>query len=430
MPKKYCQPCQPCWPNVAEIEEFKVKINGNDSSCLDPLIKKFVSYNDSEAHVQHCFNYTGLNNLTKSECKDDESKAGTGIYQTPNPHCKANPFITGAHYNNITGKACMTPYQILNNRNFKQEWMAAFIVNAEFSSDIKASIAFAKKHNLGISVINTGHDLLDRNAGPGPNTLLIRTTCFREWDPHPHDNPEEDESWTDGYADVGAGLSFGENFWPDLENAKGLYNLAADQTREIVGGTCRSVGIVGWSMGGGRGWTSPLYGLGVDQLLHVKLVTAAGELVTASASNDYKDLFYAIKGGGFGFGIIHSIRIKLHKPRCHVQYSNIVTMKNCYNMYVANWTGTYDPESTPTYLKHITRSYLNWSKASRSNWNSLYQLKYHKGTEGSTSTYSLYIYANNFGNISVESFSNVFEESEFDKDRIKFDKDTGKPSSS
>ena len=183
-------------------------------------------------------------------------------------------------------------------------------------------------------------------------------------------------------------------------------------------------------MGGGRGWTSPLYGLGVDQLLHVKLVTAAGDFVKATATNDYKDLFYAIKGGGFGFGIIHSIRIKLHKPRCHVQYSNIVTMKNCYNMYVANWTGTYDPESTPTYLKHITRSYLNWSKASRANWNSLYQLKYHKGIEGSTRTYSLYIYANNFGNISVESFSNVFEESEFDKDRIESDKDTGKPSSS
>ena len=57
-------------------------------------------------------------------------------------------------------------------------------------------------------------------------------------------------------------------------------------------------------------------------------------------------------------------------------------------------------------------------------------IKYHNGIEGSPSTYSLYIYANNFGNISVESFSNVFEESEFDKDRIKFDKDTGKPSSS
>ena len=145
-----------------------------------------------------------MNKLTQSdqsECKDDESKAGTGIYQTPDPHCEANPFISGAHYDNITGKACMTPYQILNNRNFKHEWMAAFIVNAEFPSDIQASIEFAKKHNLGISVINTGHEMQDRNAGPGPNTLLIRTTCFRKWNPYPDHIPEEDESWKDGYAD-------------------------------------------------------------------------------------------------------------------------------------------------------------------------------------------------------------------------------------
>ena len=322
----------------------------------------------------------------------------------------------------------MTPYQVLNNRNFKHEWMAAFIVNAEFPSDIKTSIEFAKKHNLGISVINTGHELQDRNAGPGPNTLLILTTCFRDWAPYPNSSPEEEPSWTDGYADVGAGLSFGENFWPKLDNAKGLYSLAADQTREIVGGTCRSVGIVGWSMGGGRGWTSPMYGLGVDQLLNVQLVTAAGEFVTATANNEHKDLFYAVKGGGFGFGIIHSIRIKLHKPRCRVQYSNIPTMKDCYQMLVANWTGSYDPLSTPTYLKSITRNYLRWSKESRKDWNSLYQLKYHN----SKNSYSLCIFANYFGHIHIDndSFSRVFKNSEFDHDRIKFDKNTGKPSSS
>ena len=65
----------------------------------------------------------------------------------------------------------MTPYQILNNRNYRKEWMAAFIVNAESPEDIKLSIEFAKTHNLGISVINTGHEMVDRNAGPGPNSL-------------------------------------------------------------------------------------------------------------------------------------------------------------------------------------------------------------------------------------------------------------------
>ena len=196
-----------------------------------------MAYTDLDAHKQHCFNYNGLNKLPKKGCKwEDEGKAGTGIYQTPDPYCDANPFITGAKYNE-EDLACMTPYQILNNRNYRKEWMAAFIVNAESPEDIKHSIEFAKTHNLGISVINTGHEMVDRNAGPGPNTLLIRTTCFQDWNPNPLTTPEEDNSWTDGFADVGAGLSFGENFWPKLVNAKGLYKLASDQTRELVGGT-------------------------------------------------------------------------------------------------------------------------------------------------------------------------------------------------
>ena len=94
----------------------------------------------------------------------------------------ANPFITDAHYDKEM--ACMTPYQALNNRNYRNEWMAAFIVVAETPEDIQKSIKFAKKHNIGVSVINTGHELLDRNAGPGPNTLMIRTTCFTDWKPN------------------------------------------------------------------------------------------------------------------------------------------------------------------------------------------------------------------------------------------------------
>ena len=53
----------------------------------------------------------------------------------------------------------MTPYQFLTNRNYKKEWMPAFIVTAENHSDIQLAVKFAKHHNLGISVINTGHDM-------------------------------------------------------------------------------------------------------------------------------------------------------------------------------------------------------------------------------------------------------------------------------
>ena len=259
---------------------------------------------------------------------------------TPDPNCDPNPFVTGAHYeHDDDGKACMTPYQFLNNRNYKQEWMAAFIVTAETPSDIKLSVKFAKEHNLGISVISTGHDMQDRNAGPGPNTILVRTTCFRNWTASLDDITTgncPNCTWKDGYAVVGAGLSFGTNFWTNISNAKGTYALAAEKQREMVGGTCHSVGIVGWTLGGGRGWTAPKFGLGVDQLLHVDLIDATGNEMSANSSHN-PDLFYAVRGGGGGFGIIYSIKIKLHKtsPMC-------TNMTNCYTMNQVKFEGVYN----------------------------------------------------------------------------------------
>ena len=126
---------------------------------------------DPSAHETVCLKYTGLQ---KNTTEDDRHLSG--IYLTPDPNDDPNPFITGAYYDTNTGLACMTPYQFLNNRNYKNEWMAAFIVTAETPQDIMEAVNFATAHNLGISVMSTGHDLQDRNAGPGPNTLLVRTT--------------------------------------------------------------------------------------------------------------------------------------------------------------------------------------------------------------------------------------------------------------
>ena len=62
------------------------------------------------------------------------------------------------------------------------EWVPAFIVTANSTEDIQKALEFANKHDLGVSVMGTGHEFLDRNAGPGPNSLLIRTTCFRKFE--------------------------------------------------------------------------------------------------------------------------------------------------------------------------------------------------------------------------------------------------------
>jgi len=416
LPKKYCQPGQECWPNVTAIANFSKIIDGNKLSCLK--LKKFYSFDDPSAHQQICLHYTGLipeNNCSRQRSND--YRPNTGNYLSPDPNCDPNPFVTGAFYNK-KGLACMTPYQFLNNRNYKQEWMAAFIVTAENEEDIKHAVLFAKEHNLGISVMSTGHDLQDRNAGPGPNTLLIRTTCFRNWTAVTNNKTIKDahgKEWEEGYAIVGAGLSFGMNFWTDIKNAKGTYELAMEANREMVGGTCHSVGIVGWTLGGGRGWTSPKYGLGVDNLIEANLVDANGDFLTVSPTQN-KKLFYAIRGGGGGFGIIVNLTVKLHYPSCND--SSGYTMKDCYTMNVYNWTGKYDEQETPNYIKKIVKAYINWSIGHRHSWNSIVQFYYRNTShyEGENE-YSIQIGANHFGYEKDSSFETTFNNTEFKKHR-------------
>jgi hypothetical protein len=369
--------------------------------------------------------YTGLIHKD-NQCKWPGPRSPTGNYQTPDPNCDQNPFVTGAYYDE-NGLACMTPYQFLNNRNYKKEWMAAFIVTADTPEDIQHAVTFAKKHKLGISVFSTGHDMQDRNAGPGPNTLLVRTTCFRNWEPVLNEAIEDAQGhkWHDGFAIVGAGLSFGINFWTNLINANGTYELAAKSNREAVGGTCHSVGIVGWSIGGGRGWTAPKYGLGVDQLIHVDLVSATGSLISANHSHNH-DLFYAVRGGGGGFGIIYSIKIKLHKPSCK-DTDGKLTMKKCYTMNTANWTGDYDKIHTPIRVQKILESFVKWSVKNRPSWNSIAQLWYLNtstadGDYTGKNKYKLIIGANQFGHVNSTSFQMAFKD--FTTDRIYFNTST------
>ncbi|KAL9649090.1 hypothetical protein ABK040_008467 [Willaertia magna] len=79
-------------------------------------------------------------------------------------------------------------------------------------------------------------------------------------------------------------------------------------------GTCPTVGISGFTLGGGMGFIARNYGLGIDNLLSVEMVLGNGQLVQVNATNQYSDLFWAIRGGGNGnFGVIVSLTYKLIK---------------------------------------------------------------------------------------------------------------------
>jgi FAD/FMN-containing dehydrogenase len=76
-------------------------------------------------------------------------------------------------------------------------------------------------------------------------------------------------------------------------------------------GVNTDTGIAGLTLGGGYGWLGGKYGLACDNVLSVDVVTAEGQLVTASASEN-ADLFWGVRGAGANFGIVTSFEYQLH----------------------------------------------------------------------------------------------------------------------
>ena len=75
-------------------------------------------------------------------------------------------------------------------------------------------------------------------------------------------------------------------------------------------GSCTCVGFVGGTLGGGVGRYQGIHGLIIDNLLSVNLITAAGDQITVSATEN-SDLFWGIRGAGMNFGVITSATYKV-----------------------------------------------------------------------------------------------------------------------
>ena len=79
----------------------------------------------------------------------------------------------------------------------------------------------------------------------------------------------------------------------------------------VVTGVCNSVGVVSALIGGGLGNLGSLYGLGVDNILSARLVTATGTVVTCSASEN-QELFWGLRGAGHQFGVVSELTVKAY----------------------------------------------------------------------------------------------------------------------
>jgi FAD binding domain-containing protein len=91
----------------------------------------------------------------------------------------------------------------------------------------------------------------------------------------------------------------------DLDREAQAFGLA------VPSGIVTHTGLAGLTLGGGIGWLEHKYGLTIDQLFSVDVVTAEGDFVNASAEEN-SDLFWGLRGGGGNFGTVTEFEFRLN----------------------------------------------------------------------------------------------------------------------
>jgi FAD/FMN-containing dehydrogenase len=164
----------------------------------------------------------------------------------------------------------------------------AVIARCATTSDVVRGVTFARESGLLLAVRGGGHNIAGNAiCDDGLVIDLSRMKAARV-------DPKARRVTIEG----GATLA-------DLDAATQAHGLATPV------GINSTTGLAGLTLGGGFGWLSRKYGLTIDNLESAEVVTAAGEVVRASAT-EHPDLFWALRGGGGNFGVVTRFEFRLH----------------------------------------------------------------------------------------------------------------------
>lgn len=174
------------------------------------------------------------------------------------------------------------------------------IVRCRDADDVETTVVFAREEGLPLSVRGGGHSYAGKTVGDGG--LLVDLSSMKTI-----------------RVDVGSatailepGVTCGE-----LDRATQEHGLATPVP------TVSSVGVAGAALGGGSGYLSREFGLTLDNLVAVDVVTADGRRLRASA-DEHPDLFWAMRGAGPNFGIVTSLELRLHEVGPEVLAGQII----------------------------------------------------------------------------------------------------------
>jgi FAD/FMN-containing dehydrogenase len=164
----------------------------------------------------------------------------------------------------------------------------ALIARCADASDVVRSVNFARDNALLLAVRGGGHNIAGNALCDDGLVIDLSSMKAATVDP------------AGRLATIEGGATLA-----DLDAATQAYGLATPT------GINSTTGIAGLTLGGGFGWLSRTLGMTVDNLESAEVVTAAGEMVTASATV-HPDLFWALRGGSGNFGVVTRFEFRLH----------------------------------------------------------------------------------------------------------------------
>jgi FAD/FMN-containing dehydrogenase len=165
----------------------------------------------------------------------------------------------------------------------------ALIARCATTSDVAAAVRYGRAHGIEIGVRSGGHGITGLCVPEGGLMLDLSPMDGVRVD------PDARMAWVAGGAPLGA-----------LDLATQPYGLAT------TAGNVSHTGVGGLTLGGGMGWLARRFGLSCDNVTGFELVTADGQVLRATESQN-PDLFWGLRGGGGNFGVVTQFAFRLHQ---------------------------------------------------------------------------------------------------------------------